>query len=179
MRAALTKRNLIDKMTDYRKKTVAEATVANANLLQRAPQHANPIRPCGGNPLPTFSTVNSARIRAKPISRRPVNNPFATVRPLSQQRPVGEQPILKTAKLFDYKLKFSVDNFAAGFNNDVLVTRYQPYTGSLPINLSGQDEFSGMLKASIFDLFEDIRFTGAIVLPFFGTSSPFAGQHDQ
>ena len=52
---------------------------------------------------------------------------------MSQQGPIGEQPILKTAKLFDYKLKFSVDNFTAGFNNDVLVTRYQPYTGSLPI----------------------------------------------
>ncbi len=40
--AALTKRNLIDKMTDYRKKTVAEATVANANLLQRAPSARKP-----------------------------------------------------------------------------------------------------------------------------------------
>jgi hypothetical protein len=53
------------------------------------------------------------------------------------------------AKLFDYKLKFSVDNFTAGFNNDVLVTKYQPYTGALPINLSGQDAFSGMLKATV------------------------------
>ena len=37
--------------------------------------------------------------------------------------------------------------------------------------MSGQDAFSGLLKASIFDLFEDIRFTGAMRLPFFGSGS--------
>src|SRR5262249_23149195 len=95
-------------------------------------------------------------------------NPFA-LRPA--QAPREEVPLLRKAKLFDYKLKFSVDNFSAGFNNDVLISKYQPFTGSLPINLSGQDAFSGMLKASIFDLFEDIRFTGAIRLPFFGSGS--------
>ncbi len=170
--AALTKRNLVDKMTDYRKKTVAEATVANANLLQRAPSARKPDSPARRQPTSDFFDSEFGKDTSKANIRRPVNNPFATVRPLSQQGPVGEQPILKTAKLFDYKLKFSVDNFTAGFNNDVLVTRYQPYTGSLPIQLNGQDAFSGMLKGSIFDLFEDIRFTGAVVLPFFGTSSP-------
>ncbi|HXB33475.1 MAG TPA: hypothetical protein VNV35_08640 [Puia sp.] len=170
--AALTKRNLNDKMTDYRKKTVSEATVANANLLQRAPSARKPDTAARRQPTSDFFDSEFGKDTSKANIRRPVNNPFATVRPLSQQGPVGEQPILKTAKLFDYKLKFSVDNFAAGFNNDVLVTRYQPYTGSTPIQLNGQDAFSGMLKASIFDLFEDIRFTGAVVLPFFGTTSP-------
>jgi hypothetical protein len=159
-------------MTDYRKKTVSDATVANANLLQRPVQHKNDTVQQRRQPTSDFFDSEFGKDTTKANIRRPVNNPFATVRPLSQSGPVGEQPVLKTAKLFDYKLKFSVDNFTAGFNNDVLATRYQPYTGSLPINLSGQDEFSGMLKASIFDLMEDIRFTGAIVLPFFGTTSP-------
>ena len=74
---------------------------------------------------------------------------------------VEEESILKRAKLFDYKLKFSVDNFSGAFNNDILITRYQPFTGSLPVTLSGSDAFNGLLKASVFDLFEDIRFTGA------------------
>jgi hypothetical protein len=168
---ALQKRNLNDRMTDYRKRTVTEATISNANLLQRAPQLRRPDT-ARRQPTSDFFDSEFGKDTAKSNARRPVNNPFATVRPLSTQLPVGEQPILRTAKLFDYKLKFSVDNFAAGFNNDVLGTRYQPYTGSLPINLSGQDAFSGMLKASVFDLFEDIRFTGAVRLPFFGTTSP-------
>jgi hypothetical protein len=168
--SALTKRNLNDKMTDYRKKTVAESQIAGANLLQRAPQR-KPDTAVRRQPTSDFFDSEFGKDTSKANNRRPVNNPFATVRPLSQQQAIGEQPILKTAKLFDYNLKFSVDNFAAGFNNDVLVTKYQPFTGSLPINLSGQDAFSGMLKASIFDLFEDIRFTGAVVLPFFGSGS--------
>ena len=62
--------------------------------------------------------------------------------------------------MFDYKLKFSMDNFSGGFNNDILISRYQPYTGSLPVTLQSGGAFNGMLKASVFDLFEDIRFTG-------------------
>ena len=41
----------------------------------------------------------------------------------------------------------------------------------MPVNLAGADAFSGMLKASVFDLFEDLRFTGAMRLPLFGGSS--------
>lgn len=171
--SALQKRNLVDKMTDYRRKTVAEATVANAGQLQRAPSARKPdTAQQHRQPTSDFFDSEFGKDTSRGNARRPVNNPFASVRPLSQQGPVGEQPVLKTAKLFDYKLKFSVDNFTAGFNNDVLATRYQPYTGSLPIQLNGQDAFAGMLKASVVDLFEDIRFTGAVVLPFFGTTSP-------
>ncbi|HXD76739.1 MAG TPA: hypothetical protein VN616_02970 [Puia sp.] len=166
---ALKKRNLNDKMTDYRRKTVAESTIQNAGVLQRAPQR----RPDTARRQPSSDFFDSefGKDTTKANVRRQVNNPFATVRPLGETAAIGQEPLLRTAKLFKYKLKFSVDNFTAGFNNDVLVTKFQPYTGSLPINLAGQDAFSGMLKASIFDLFEDIRFTGAVRLPFFGSSS--------
>jgi hypothetical protein len=168
---ALKKRNLTDKMTDYRKTTVSEATISNAGQLQRAPQlHRQDTS--RRQPGSDFFDSEFEKDSSRANTRRSANNPFATVRPLSQQAAIGQEPILRTAKLFGYKLKFSVDNFTAGFNNDVLVTKFQPYTGSLPINLSGQDAFSGMLKASIFDLFEDIRFTGAVRLPFFGSTSP-------
>ncbi len=43
--------------------------------------------------------------------------------------------MLKKAKRFDYKLKFSLDNFSGGFNNDILISRYQPFTGALPVVL--------------------------------------------
>ncbi len=70
--------------------------------------------------------------------------------------------------MFDYKLKFSVDNFSSAFNNDILINRYEPYTGSLPVVLQSGGAFNGMIKASVFDLFEDIRFTGALRLPLIG-----------
>jgi len=172
--AALKKRNLVARMTDYRKKTVTEATVQGAGIL--APKvkprtdtsrHANDFFESEFDKDKRDTSQNNRR----PAAQQPVTgeNPFST------RNDTREEPLLRKAKLFKYKLKFSVDNFSAGFNNDVLVTRYQPFTGSLPINLSGVDQFSGMLKASIFDLFEDIRFTGAIRLPFFGSGSSPSG----
>ncbi|GGB14158.1 hypothetical protein [Puia dinghuensis] len=164
--AALKKRNITARMTDYRKKTVAEAQLSGANILR-------PVTPPKSDTLhrqpSDFFQSEFDKSKDTGANRRPNNpNPFA-IHPTTQVP--REEPVLRKAKLFDYKLKFSVDNFTAGFNNDVLVSKYQPYTGALPINLSGQDAFSGLLKASIFDLFEDIRFTGAIRLPFFGSGS--------
>lgn len=175
--AALKKRNVVARMTDYRKRTVTEAQVQGANIL--APRvrpridtsrHANDF---------FESEFDKDKKDTSARNRRPITPVDNDVNPFGLRQEPKEEPLLKKAKLFDYKLKFSVDNFSAGFNNDVLVTRYQPYTGSLPINLSGTDQFNGMLKASIFDLFEDIRFTGAIRLPFFGggsSPSPIPGQ---
>ena len=40
------------------------------------------------------------------------------------------EPVLQKSKLYDYKLKFSVDNFSSAFNNDILINRYEPLTGS-------------------------------------------------
>ncbi len=82
--------------------------------------------------------------------------------------PQRVEPVLQRAKLFKYRLKFSVDNFSTAFNNDILINRYEPYTGSLPVVLQSGGAFNGMLKASVFDLFEDIRFTGALRLPLIG-----------
>ncbi|MDO6433910.1 hypothetical protein Q4E93_25105 [Flavitalea sp. BT771] len=175
--AALKKRNVIARMTDYRKRTVTEAQVQGANILAPRARTARPDTSRRANDF-FESEFDKDKRDTSANNRRPTAvsndaNPFST-RPEPR-----EEPLLKKAKLFDYKLKFSVDNFSAGFNNDVLITRYQPFTGSLPINLSGTDQFNGMLKASIFDLFEDIRFTGAMRLPFFGSGSgagAFAGQ---
>ncbi|HEY4060419.1 MAG TPA: hypothetical protein VGM30_00885 [Puia sp.] len=167
---ALDRRNVVARMTDYRKKTVAEQQIAGANVLAPAPK-PRASDTSRRQPTSDFFESEFDKDRSKDTvnNRRPLptTNPFA----IRSQQPPKDEGVLKKAKLFDYKLKFSVDNFSAGFNNDVLVTNLQPYTGSVPINLAGADAFSGMLKASIFDLFEDIRFTGAIRLPFFGSGS--------
>ncbi|HEY8970932.1 MAG TPA: hypothetical protein VIM64_17625, partial [Puia sp.] len=165
------------RMTDYRKKTVTEAQVQGAGIL--APK-VKPRTDTSRHANDFFESEFDKDKRDTSQNRlHPVQPPVTGENPFSTRSDAREEPLLRKAKLFKYKLKFSVDNFSAGFNNDVLITRYQPFTGSLPINLSGVDQFSGMLKASIFDLFEDIRFTGAIRLPFFGSGSspaPFAAQ---
>ncbi len=159
--AALKKRNVNPKMTDYRQQTILSARVQSGTALKFQQQSY------------TDSSKKQQDVFQSEFEQEKKDT-TAQLADKAQAEPVQkteEEPLLKKAKLFDYKLKFSVDNFSAGFNNDVLVNRYQTFTGSLPISLASADAFSGMFKASIFDLFEDFRFTGAIRLPFFGGGS--------
>lgn len=161
--AALKKRNINPRMTDYRKQTVTASQLANGEALKVQQPNA------------TDTTKKQKDFFENEFEKEKTDTSISAKAITAARAPEKEEPLLKKAKLLDYKLKFSVDNFTAGFNNDVLVNLYQPYTGSVPINMAGADAFSGLLKASVFDLFEDIRFTGAVRLPFFGSgSSPSA-----
>ena len=81
-------------------------------------------------------------------------------------------PVLKDAKLFDYKLKFAgAEIFLPDSITTYLSTATSPYTGSLPIQLNGGDAFNALLKATVVDLFEDIRFTGALRLPLYSAAA--------
>jgi hypothetical protein len=78
----------------------------------------------------------------------------------AMEMPVKEN-VLEKAKLFPYQLKFSADYFVSGFNNSVLVNRFQPYTGGQgPIQLSGGTPLDGMLRVGTSDLMEDLKFSG-------------------
>ncbi|MEO7924064.1 MAG: hypothetical protein ABIR30_10315 [Chitinophagaceae bacterium] len=74
---------------------------------------------------------------------------------------VKESP-LKKAKVYEYRPpKFFNDYLVSGFNNNVLVTRYQPYQGGNgPINLSNGNPFNGIIRVGTSDLFEDWKFAG-------------------
>ncbi len=163
--SALNKRNINPKLTDFRRKEVTAAQLSKGEAVKY--QQADTAK------KKTDFFENEFE-KEKPDTSKAVKISSAQQPVLKEKE--EDEPLIKKAKLLDYKLKFSVDNFTAGFNNDVLVNRYQPYTGSLPINLSGADAFSGMFKASVFDLFEDIRFTGALRLPFFGSGSSSSPQ---
>lgn len=73
-----------------------------------------------------------------------------------------EPTVLSEAKLFEYRPpKFFVDYLVSGFNNNVLVTRYQPYAfGQGPIYLSNGNPFNGILRVGTSDLMEDWKFAG-------------------
>jgi hypothetical protein len=75
--------------------------------------------------------------------------------------PKVKEPLLKSAKMFDYRMRFATDYVVSGFNNSVLVNRFQPYGGgSGPINLSNTDLINGMIRMGVSDLFEDVKFLG-------------------
>ena len=155
--AALKKRNINPRLTDFRKQTITNAQLVGGQALRFQQKSGD-------------STKKQDNFFESEFDKEKKDSASGAVNAPPVQEP-QEEPLLKKAKLFDYKLKFSADNFTAGFNNDVLVTKYQQYTGSLPIQPGGGEAFNAMFKASVFDLFEDIRFTGAMRLPLFGGSS--------
>lgn len=75
-----------------------------------------------------------------------------------------KEPVLRKAKLYEYRPpKFFVDYAVSGFNNNVLVNRFQPYQGGAgPIYLSNNDPFNGILRVGTSDLFEDWKFAGGV-----------------
>ncbi len=154
--AALKKRNINPRLTDFRRETIAKTQLSTGQAL-RFQQKAIP------------DTAKKQQDFFESEFDKEKKDSSSQSRPSAQEVP-KEESLLKKAKLFDYKLKFSAESFTAGFNNDVLINKYQPYTGALPIQLAGQEAFNAMFKASVFDLFEDIRFTGAMRLPLFGGS---------
>jgi hypothetical protein len=164
---ALRRRNVNPRPTEYRRKTITAAMTSSGQAIQFK------------NDAPSDTAKKNTDIFETGFEKDKTDSTRAQVVTVDGQVvPAEEESILRKAKRFDYKLKFSMDNFSGGFNNDILVTRYQPYTGSLPVILQSGGAFNGMLKASVFDLFEDIRFTGAIRLPLIGgvgTGAPYGG----
>ena len=88
-------------------------------------------------------------------------NPIESVEELIAKK----EDIIKDAKLYDYKLKFASDYLVSGFNNSVLVNRFQPYGGgSGPIYLSNSNALNGILRMGASDLMEDKKFIGGFRL---------------
>jgi hypothetical protein len=83
-----------------------------------------------------------------------------------------KENVLVKAKLFPYQLKFSADNVTTGFNNTILVNRYQAYNNFSSLSSNQVDlgnalgyGFKPIGRVSVVDLMEDIKFTAAIRFP--------------
>jgi hypothetical protein len=85
---------------------------------------------------------------------------------VEQQNVPEAATILSTAKLYPYKpIKFEADYVVAGFNNNVLGTKYQTYTGgSGPINLTSNNGLNGIIRLGVADIMEDIKISGGFRL---------------
>ena len=82
-----------------------------------------------------------------------------------QAEPIEEEPVLKKAKLYEYRPpKFFNDYVVAGLNNSVFViSRYQPYmNGAGPIDPSNGNDLNGLIRMGTVDLFEDYKISGGI-----------------
>ena len=78
----------------------------------------------------------------------------------------NESAVLSTARLYPYKPpKFAADYIIAGFNDNVLGTRYQPYEGgSGPVTLASNNGLNGILNLGTADLMEDLKVSGGVRL---------------
>jgi hypothetical protein len=80
---------------------------------------------------------------------------------IDQDDVLMKKDVIKNAKLYDYKRRFASDYVVSGFNNSILVNRYQPYgNGSGPIFLSNSNPLNGIVRMGISDIMEDYKFTG-------------------
>ena len=148
----LRRRNINSRPTDYRRRTIEASRIASGEAL---PQ--NPVR---GADTARRRDVFESEFGAE----RSDTSAAARARVFSGQN-IAKVSVLDRAKRFDYTLKFSVDQITGSlFNNDVLVTRYQPYTGSLPVTLNN-GAFNGLARVSVLDVLEDVRFTGMFRSP--------------
>ncbi len=97
---------------------------------------------------------------------KPEKKDSAQIAELNNPKPVNESVVLSTARLYPYKpLKFATDYIIAGFNNNVLGTRYQPYQyGSGPITLSSNNGLNGIINLGTADIMEDIKISGGFRL---------------
>jgi hypothetical protein len=75
---------------------------------------------------------------------------------------VTRSTVLSNAKLFTYKPpKFATDYLVSGFNNSVLVNRYQAYqNGEGPIQLASSTPLNGIIRIGTSDIMEDLKFSG-------------------
>lgn len=73
-----------------------------------------------------------------------------------------ENTILSSAKIYEYKpRKYSTDYLVSGFNNSVLVNRFQQFQGGAgPITLSSSTAINGIVRMGTSDIMEDIKFSG-------------------
>jgi hypothetical protein len=146
---ALRRRNITAQPTEYMKKKIAEYKIANA-----------------GKDLPIGVPVTDTSKKQDDFFQSEFANEKKDSSLLGQLFAGGEtesEAVLKNIKLYPYKPpKFYVENGAAGFNNSVLINRYQTYGGGAgPIRLNSSTPLNGLIRVGTSDLLEDHKITGA------------------
>ena len=148
---ALKRRNINAKPTEYVKKLMEEDRRAGGKttFFQKPEQKAK-------------DTVVNNNLFQTEYDSQPQDSGILQLNQMLQQGQ-KEEPVLASARLYDYKLRFSSDYIVAGFDNSVLMNRFQPYAGGAgPIYLSNSQAFNGIIRMGVSDLMENIKFSGGV-----------------
>jgi len=150
----LRRRNVTAKPTEYMKKVMEEEKFAESKADISVPGQQDSVAKVQSN------FFRSEFQNDKTDSAGKIGNVVSAV-----EIPTAET-ILKKAKLFEYRPpKFFNDYLVSGFNNSVLISKYQIYAGGTgPIQLSNGNAFNGIIRMGTSDLMEDWKFAGGFRL---------------
>jgi hypothetical protein len=146
---ALRRRNITAPPTEYMKKKIAEYKLAEtANALKTATEAGDSTKKQDD----FFQSEFANEKKDSSLSNQP-----------AEPEMTENEAVLKAAKLFPYKPpKFYIENGSAGFNNSVLINRYQAYGGGAgPIRLNSSTPLNGLVRIGTSELMEDVKITGA------------------
>jgi len=146
---ALVRRNTNSRPTEFMKKTMDEQRAAEGKAIFY-----------NNKPVVKDSARKAGNVFQNEFADE-LPDSSAAIRSLMENN--ARASILSKAKLFDYRMKFSSDFILAGFTNNVLINRYQPYAGgSGPIQLNNGNDLNFTFRVGTSDLMEDIKFVGGL-----------------
>ncbi len=152
---ALRRRNVNPRPTDYIKNLLIQERLAKGASTISQPADSSQ------NSKPTDLFQNEFESEKKDRDTATAVTQPAAVMP-------EKKGVLAKAGLFNYGLKFSADYVLAGFTNNVIINRYQPYAGGNgPIQLNNGQDVSWMFRVGVSDVMEDVKLIGGFR---FGTS---------
>lgn len=145
---SLRRRNVSAKPTEFIRQQVAEARKATGEATTYGANNADTTD--NFSFMGEFAgKTDTARLRS------------SYLRPRGPQKTDQRADILKNAKLYKYRLRFSSDQVLGGITNNLLLTRYQPYAGGNgPIYMNNGNNLSWAFMATISDVLEDYRISG-------------------
>ncbi len=148
----LRKRNINARPTDYVRRMITQERLQSANNVQ-VEQNVD-----------TIKNNNQFQNEFEDSNKDSSSHNITTTLPTEDENAVVRPDYVKDAKLYDYKLKFEADYVLAGFTNNILVNRYQPFGGynqSGPIYLNNTAvDFT--FRVGVSDIIEDIKLIGGL-----------------
>jgi len=155
--ATLRKRNVNARPTDYVRRMITEERLAGGQSVQIAPTD-------------TAQNSNNQFQNEFEEEKKDSATKVSNVEPVLPEYTAPRPDYLAKSKLFDYKLKFEADYVLAGFSNNILITRYQPFGGynqTGPIYLNNGNAVNFTFRVGVSDIMEDVKLIGGVRL---GTS---------
>ncbi|MGE5518503.1 MAG: hypothetical protein ACM3VS_01165 [Candidatus Dadabacteria bacterium] len=145
---ALRRRNVSAKPTEFRRKEEEQARLSQMRVMMNQP--------------PTDSTGKKADFFQSEFANEKKDS--SNVGKVFDSEELPTSTILRKAKLFEYRPpKFFNDYVVAGLNNTVFaINKYQPYTGTGPIDPSNGNDLNGLIRMGTVDLLEDYKISGGL-----------------